>query len=382
MLKLIRRIVLFTLLIMMLIIDPLSANEKVAIQAKGTDAPTSTLINNEADLTDYLKKANQNQKYTDGLLAFMHYHQISGECVIRRNGQVIAVASTGYVDKNSEKQITNNQPMAIASISKTFCGVVIERLVEQGKMSYDDLLSKYLSDVEGADEVTIRQLLTHTSGFQNKEIEPEQRLKTQAAVEDFTKSITTHHAENDFNYANSNFVYLALAASKASDKNYQTLVQTLILKPLQLKHTFFLDDLSKYFVLPISYAVVDGVPFQQEETNYSEKLLSSLLGAGDLLSTASDLDTYFDDLVSKLLSNTEYQRLFHQQAVNDYQSGIWFSSDLRTCLGNFNGQGIRAVVVGTEDGKNQVTLITNQSDSGDLTKLATELRQDFQLSSD
>jgi D-alanyl-D-alanine carboxypeptidase len=92
----------------------------------------------------------------------------SGAVVIARDGKPVFAEAHGYADR--EKRILNtlDTPFLVGSINKVFTGLAIGQLVEQGKLSYDDPLAKFLPDfpdLESAGRIRIKHLLSHTSGL-------------------------------------------------------------------------------------------------------------------------------------------------------------------------------------------------------------------------
>ena len=94
----------------------------------------------------------------------------SGTVVIARNGKPIFAQAYGYADREKKIFNTVETPFFSASIVKLFTGLAIGQLVEQGKLSYDDPLAKFLPDFpdpESARKIRIKHLLSHTSGLGN-----------------------------------------------------------------------------------------------------------------------------------------------------------------------------------------------------------------------
>jgi len=82
------------------------------------------------------------------------------------DGTVIGVAS-GYSDPSGEKAWSVDTVSAIGSVTKTFTAVVVMHLVEEGKLSLDDTIDSWFPEQPNGDRITIRMLLSHTSGIAN-----------------------------------------------------------------------------------------------------------------------------------------------------------------------------------------------------------------------
>jgi CubicO group peptidase (beta-lactamase class C family) len=92
----------------------------------------------------------------------------SGVVVIARDGQPVFSQAYGYADRERKIANTIDTPFLLGSMNKLFTGLAIGQLVEGGKLSYDDPLSKFLPDFpdpESAKKIRIKHLLSHTSGL-------------------------------------------------------------------------------------------------------------------------------------------------------------------------------------------------------------------------
>ena len=92
----------------------------------------------------------------------------SGAIVIARDGKPVFAQAYGYADREKKIPNTLDTPFLLASMNKIFTGLAIGQLVEQGKLSYDDPLAKFLPDFpdpESARKIRIKHLLSHTSGL-------------------------------------------------------------------------------------------------------------------------------------------------------------------------------------------------------------------------
>jgi CubicO group peptidase (beta-lactamase class C family) len=120
---------------------------------------TVTRLATDADLAGAL------QKYVTALASADAF---SGSVLLAKDGKVLYSGAFGSANKDFKAPNTIDTKFNLGSMNKMFTSVVIAQLVEQGKLSYDDPLSKFLPDFPSADAagtVKIRHLLTHTSGL-------------------------------------------------------------------------------------------------------------------------------------------------------------------------------------------------------------------------
>ncbi len=92
----------------------------------------------------------------------------SGAVIIARDGEPVFAQAYGYADRDKKTRNTVDTPFLLASMNKLFTGLAIGQLVEQGKLSYDDPVSKFAPDypdAESAKRIKIKHLLSHTSGL-------------------------------------------------------------------------------------------------------------------------------------------------------------------------------------------------------------------------
>ena len=92
----------------------------------------------------------------------------SGTVLIARNGKVLLRGAYGEADRDRHIANSIDTPFDLASTGKLFTGIAVAQLVSEGKLSYDEPIEKYLPDYpnrNAASEITLRELLTHTSGL-------------------------------------------------------------------------------------------------------------------------------------------------------------------------------------------------------------------------
>jgi CubicO group peptidase (beta-lactamase class C family) len=85
--------------------------------------------------------------------------------LVAQDGRILFEKGYGWADRERGVPVTPQTIFRIASITKQFTASAILKLQEEGKLSVNDTLSKYIPDFPRGDEVTLRQLLTHTSGI-------------------------------------------------------------------------------------------------------------------------------------------------------------------------------------------------------------------------
>jgi D-alanyl-D-alanine carboxypeptidase len=130
---------------------------------------------------------------------------------------------------------------AIASMSKQITGAAILLLAEDGKLSLDDPVSKYLSDLTDADRITIRQLLSHTSGY--RDYWPQNyafsamftATQPQGILDRWAKQPLDFAPGSQWQYSNTGFVAAGLIVEKVSGEPFMPFLQRRVFQPLGMK---------------------------------------------------------------------------------------------------------------------------------------------------
>ncbi|MEP6713191.1 MAG: serine hydrolase domain-containing protein [Ferruginibacter sp.] len=91
---------------------------------------------------------------------FGNYYNAIGD-----NKNAFACYAYGYQDIQNKMENTPNTIFQVGSMTKQFTATVVLKLAEQQKLSVDDKISKYFPEIKRGDEITIKNLLTHTSGL-------------------------------------------------------------------------------------------------------------------------------------------------------------------------------------------------------------------------
>jgi CubicO group peptidase (beta-lactamase class C family) len=225
-----------------------------------------------------------------------------------------------------------------ASNTKTMTSAAILHLAQEGKLSLDDPVSKYVAGVPNGDHITLAELLEMRSGLYNYTEGPEisasmdhDPAKVWSPAE--LLAIAFAHPPNfppgtAFEYNNTNYLLLSLVAEKVDRKPLAQSMRDRLFGPLHLQHTFFPAPAANTLPEPYSHgylygsASVDmlGSPSYSPEVQAAARAGTLLPndftglnhsfseGAGAVISTASDLATWIEALVAGRVLNAAYQR--------------------------------------------------------------------------
>jgi CubicO group peptidase (beta-lactamase class C family) len=247
----------------------------------------------------------------------MYHEQIPGLALaVIRDGKIVKMQTYGFADVDSKIPVTTNTVFRIGSLSKQFVATAIMMLVEEGKISLDDPVSKYLDGTPKRwQNITIRHLLTHTSGipdFNNEDI----RVKDGPGdydhrVLDALAKRRLHFAPGDeWRYSNSNYHLLGMIIQKITGKPYDDFLRERIFKPLGMTQTTVFHEGGTYPGLAMGYRWHDGL--------HRTDAPSGITAGGSILSTISDMAKWDAALYTEsLLKKSSLQQMWTPVRLND-----------------------------------------------------------------
>ncbi len=201
---------------------------------------------------------------------------------------------------------------AIGSISKQFAAATTLLLQQDGKLSLDDPISKWLPDLTRANDVTVREILSHTSGYQDfwpQDYLPPMMSKPmppQEILDRWAKKPLDFEPGTRWQYSNTNFVIVALIVEKITGESFYKFLHDNILKPLGLSSAVNFDEGKLTAEDPTGYMAYGLGPLRPAP----EEGAGWMAGAGELAMTAGDLAKWDVSLIKQsLLSPESYHDL-------------------------------------------------------------------------
>jgi CubicO group peptidase (beta-lactamase class C family) len=157
----------------------------------------------------------------------------------------VTVKGFGELEAGGGERVTPDTPFPIGSVTKSFTALAIMQLVESGKLNLDDPVSRHLSSFAGsaASEVTLRQLLNHTSGFSTVQGNSQHGNSdaSQLGLIEYAgqlAQITPDHAPSAFwEYSNANYQILGAVIEQVSADSYAGYVEKRIFEPLGMTNS-------------------------------------------------------------------------------------------------------------------------------------------------
>ncbi|HWK35391.1 serine hydrolase domain-containing protein [Sphingomonas sp.] len=161
----------------------------------------------------------------------------SASIAIVRDGRIVYAKAYGKASETITKA-TPDLPYQIASISKQFTAAALLLLEDEGKLSLDDTVSKYLPGISGGDRITLRQLLSHTSGLRDywpHDYSPANMAKPttpQGIVDRWAKQPLDFQPGDQWQYSNTGYVVAGLIVEKVSGEPLLDFLRKRIFQPL------------------------------------------------------------------------------------------------------------------------------------------------------
>ncbi|MGL1891590.1 MAG: beta-lactamase family protein [Spirochaetaceae bacterium] len=232
--------------------------------------------------------------------------------LVSSNGKIIYKEAFGMQNLENNVLASSDTTFRIGSITKQFTSTAVLLLKERGLLSLTDKLSKYIPDFPKADEVSIYQLLTHTSGIKSYTDEEDfvenvvNYISTRDLINQIKESGYDFEPGTEFRYNNSGYFILGYIIELISGESYGDFLENNIFKPLKMKNT---GVYKKGLGLPN-----EGIGYSYKRGEIKEELnwdMSYAGGAGNLYSDVYDLYLWNEALFNgKVLSKQSLDEAF------------------------------------------------------------------------
>lgn len=326
---------------------------------------------------------NDLNKAVDSLVSLQFKQNEPGVSIlIARKGNIIYQKTFGSANVELNVPMKPDMVFRIGSITKQFTAIGILQLVEEGKISLQDSMQKYIPSFPSKSyTITIENLLTHTSGITDYS----SLNDTTPYIDrwDYTPQFILGKFKNlpldftpgtKYGYSNSNYLLLGLIIEAATKKSYHTYIEENIINPLGLSHTFYANENT---IVPER---VEG--YTKDKSFYQNcdyQSISLGYACADLLSNTEDLYKWNNALLAyKLVKKETLDKAFTPYKLSDgtftkYGYG-WFIDDLQgvKCI-HHEGQtsGFIAEEKYFPNDDIYVAILTNVKSSEDTTNFST-----------
>lgn len=315
------------------------------------------------------------------VLSRMKERNIPGAAIaVVKNGKPIKVKGYGLASLEFSVPVTDDTVFEIGSVSKQMTAAGIMLLVEDGKISLDEKISKYLPNTpEAWSEVTVRHLLTHTSGIISYTRLDGFELSRRVKIDGFIKQLSPHPLEftpGEKNiYSNSGFNLLAYIIQTQSGKPFMDFMRERVFRPLGMTRT---GERDPQFIIPKR---AGGYEWRDGRYAGRDGNLTDLMGAGSITSTINDMIKWEAALRGdKFLKPESKREMWTQFTFNGGEKSLygfgWRISDVRDHkLIGHTGQtaGFGAAIFRYVDNDISVIVLTNLGEIGMGSLIATNV---------
>jgi CubicO group peptidase (beta-lactamase class C family) len=253
---------------------------------------------------------------------------------VYKDGQIVYKRGYGMANLNDDVPITPATVFHVASMSKQFTAASILLLAQQGKLSLDDDVHKYIPELQDfGNRITLRHLLHHTSGLRDQWALlglAGWRYSQDLITDDDVMSVVTRQRELNFKpgekymYSNTGFTLLAIVVRRVSGMSLREFTTKNIFEPLGMTHTHFRDDHEEVIPHDALGYEQDGndKPFRMNLTNFDTN------GATSLHTTVEDLQRWDENFYHPRVGGPALiQQMLERGKLNsgelqDYASGL------------------------------------------------------------
>jgi CubicO group peptidase (beta-lactamase class C family) len=282
----------------------------------------------------------------DSLLTEMTDHDLfSGAVLIAEDCQVSLCKGYGYSNREKKTVNTPDTRFDLSSGSKIFTGTAITYLAQQGKIKFSDTIGKYINGLPKGNIITIHQILTHSSGFDDfykaagfsyKDV------KNCTDIMPYMRKLPLIFNPGDSCvYSTGNAIILGAVIEKISGMTYQGFIEKTFIKPYDLQNTCF----TPYWKLNASQSQFAVGYYKDEKNGYKPNAYDYDYGfiplsAGGAWSSIIDLYKFDQAVFTGKILNDEYLKLMTSEYTtpiwkNCHFGYIWIIDDSHTrCIGH------------------------------------------------
>ncbi len=258
----------------------------------------------------------------------------NGAVLIAQKGGIKYLRYTGVANRHYDIKFSDSTKFPIFSLTKTFTAALIMQLYEQGRINLDSTISAYYPQYKGqaAQKVTIRNLLTYSSGRENKDIASAELIheaydntlwELNEFIDTFLSEKLIDTPGTKFNYNNGDYIILGKIIEKIYGKPFEDVLNEQIIKPLKMSNTGFLhhNDIIKNIDEGYSANDTDAFNLYMPTNAY----VDNLYAAGAMYSTPKDL-LIFDQAIfnhTLLKKETVDTMMTGYKKLGDVAFGFW-----------------------------------------------------------
>lgn len=304
----------------------------------------------------------------DALMQAYRGHSPGAGVLVLRDGRPVIRRAYGFGDLEAGTAAAPATNYRLASMTKQFTAAAILLLAQDGKLTLDDPVRKWLPTLPAAaDGIRLRHLLTHTSGLIDYEdvmpADTTRQLHDADVLRLLESQNRTYFAPgSDYRYSNSGYSLLALIVGRASGSDFASFLRERIFHPLHMDNTVaFEQGVSTVADRAYGYSFIHGA-----WTRTDQSLTSAVLGDGGVYSSIDDLakwDAALDD--ERLLRRKSLRAAFTPATKTDdpqVRYGFGWRITGESLWHSGETMGFRNVIVRFPARRLSVVVLTNRDD--------------------
>jgi D-alanyl-D-alanine carboxypeptidase len=297
---------------------------------------------------------------------------IPGITVLLRDGAVTTTFAAGVADITTDSPVTSDMRFRVASIAKSFVAAVVFQLVDEGTLSLDDTLKDWLPGlVPNGRHITVEQLLGHRSGLTDYGVDPSLFLPYLSGDLGFRYSpldlVAMSVAQGPAfppgggpGYSSTDYVLLGLIIEAATGNKLGAEMKARIMEPLGLESTTFAT--TGRLKEPFSHGYIRNGAKLLDGTFINP---SYVWAAGNVVSTVSDISTFYDALYAGELMSSGLVQQMEEATFNPSKIGLGIFQQPYSC-GLFYGHdgtmpGYFVFAYNSEDNARQFVMFANSN---------------------
>ena len=265
----------------------------------------------------------------------------------------------GFSNKEDKEPLTTDHLHYLQSVSKTYMAVIVLKLYEKGKIDLDDPIKKYLNlpwleNIKGAENITVRMLLNHTSGLPEYSTDPllvSQIIQDPLTVLSVEQMLSFLDGKpllfspgSQYQYRNTNYALLSLIADKITG-DHKEFMKATIFEPLGIKATKYLTSENHMLDLNLtdSYwdVLLEGIPVNISKLQRAN--VASMRGDDGLITTTNEAVIFLKGLVEGKLLKPKTLKLMQEWVKDEdgaprYGLGVaYYDLDITYAIGHSGG---------------------------------------------
>lgn len=293
----------------------------------------------ELNIVEIKPKATTLNEQVDELFTAWNNEETPGAAIaIVQDGNIIYKKGYGIANLEYDIPIETSSVFHIASVSKQFTVFSILLLEQQGKLSLEDDIRKYIPEApDFGKTITLRHLASHTSGLRdqwNLLTMAGWRMDDVITREHILKLVSKQKELNfdpgeEYAYCNTGFTLLAEVVSRVSDMSFAEFTKANIFEPLQMNNSLFYDDHEKIVKNRAYSYYTSSTGTKKSVLNYAN------VGATSLFTTVEDLSLWAMNFANPKVGDSTLINKMNEPAI--LNNGESFGGALGQFVGEYKG---------------------------------------------